>query len=67
MSRIASSASKLVLLILTLTMCVGFLMKLIDPALFMGAVGTVFGFYFGSSKGHKDDVNIAPIPQDLVG
>jgi hypothetical protein len=52
-----SSATKIVLLILTLTMCVGFGMGLIDPALFMGSVTTVFGFYFGSSKGNKDDVN----------
>lgn len=57
MSRISSSATKLVLLIVIITMCAGVFMKIIDAPLFMGVVGTIVGYYFGSSKGQKDDVN----------
>lgn len=39
------------------TACAGFLLKLIDPAIFMGAVATVLAFYFGAQKGQKDDIN----------
>jgi hypothetical protein len=63
MSRITSSASKITLLLFALTVCVGFVLKLLSAELFVPLATMVLGFYFGSSKGQKDDINT---PQETV-
>lgn len=57
MSRITSSATKLVLLMVIGSMCAALFMRIIEPALFMGVVGTIVGYYFGASKKQSDDIN----------
>ena len=46
--NILSSASKIVLLMLTFTSCVAFLMKILPVEFFVPMVMAVFGFYFAN-------------------
>ena len=50
MSKILSSASKLVFLILTISACAGFFIGILDPKDFMVLASMAFAFYF-SNKG----------------
>jgi hypothetical protein len=50
MSKIMSSASKLVFLLLTITACVGFFLGKLEPKDFMVLSGMAYAFYF-SNKG----------------
>ena len=60
MQRIYSSASKIVLIVLVLTLCAG---TIINPTMFLEpfkyAMTAVIGFYFGKSNGSPDDINIS--------
>jgi len=60
MQRIYSSASKIVLIVLVLTLCAG---TMINPTMFLEpfkyAMTAVIGFYFGKSNSSPDDINIA--------
>lgn len=46
MNKILSSASKLVFLIITLSACIGFFMKLLEAKDFMVLASMAFSFYF---------------------
>jgi hypothetical protein len=57
MSRIFTSATKIVLLLVSLTACAGFILKLIEPKDFMTVVMLVLGAYYGASNTRPDEVN----------
>lgn len=57
--RILSSATKIVLILFALTVCVGFMLGKLSAELFVPMATMVLGFYFGSSKPQGDDINIA--------
>ena len=46
MNSIISSASKLVFLLLAVTACAGFFLKILEPKDFMLLAGMAFTFYF---------------------
>jgi predicted membrane channel-forming protein YqfA (hemolysin III family) len=48
MANILQSASKIVFILLTITACVGFFMKILDPKDFMLLASMAYGFYFAS-------------------
>lgn len=48
MGNILQSPSKIVFVMVALTVCVAFFMKLLEPKDFMVLAGMAFGFYFGS-------------------
>lgn len=52
--QILNSASKIVFIMLALTACAGFFMKLLDPKDFMVLSGMAFSFYFAN----KGDSNL---------
>lgn len=51
LSKLLASASKLVLLMFSLTACIALFTKQLDPKDFMVLGGMVFGYYFA----HKGD------------
>lgn len=53
MSKILSSASKLVFLLMALTACLGFFTKRLNEANFMLLAGAAFTFYF-ANKGETN-------------
>jgi hypothetical protein len=53
MQNIASSASKIVFIMLALTACVGFFLGRLEPKDFMVLAGMAFAFYF-SNKGEAN-------------
>lgn len=57
MSRIFTSATKIVLLLVALTACAGFLIGKIEPKDFMTVVMLVLGAYYGASNTRPDEVN----------
>jgi hypothetical protein len=48
MSDILQSASKIVFILLTITACAGFFLKILDPKDFMLLASMAYGFYFAS-------------------
>jgi len=54
MFRMFQSASRLVLLIMTLTVCSAFLMQLLDSKDFLILAGMVFAFYFTKTDKNTD-------------
>jgi len=46
-SSVLNSASKIVLIVLTVTGCAGFLMRILEPKDFMLLAIAVFSYYFG--------------------
>jgi len=61
MKRIVSSATKITLLAFTFTICAGFLRDKLSPELFVPMATVVLGFYFGSTKPQRDDINTPQI------
>jgi hypothetical protein len=53
--EIIKSASKIVFVIITITVCAGFLLKVLDSKDFMILASMVFSFYF-SNKGDGGNV-----------
>lgn len=53
MQNIASSASKIVFIMLALTACIGFFLGRLEPKDFMVLSGMAFAFYF-SNKGEAN-------------
>ena len=49
-----SSASRFVLILMTLTVCVAFLMQLLDDKDFLILAGMVFAFYFTKTDKNTD-------------
>lgn len=62
MKRIYQSATKIVLLLVSITACVGFIIGKIEPKDFMTIVMLVLGAYYGSKNTQPDKVN-TPIQQ----
>ncbi len=58
--KILSSATKVVLLLVTITLCVWLFMDKVDVQAFIWMVWLVFGFYFNSKPNMKED-----FPKDL--
>jgi hypothetical protein len=58
MKKILSSASKVVFILMAVSSCVGFFMKLLDADKFMLLAGVAFTFYF-SNKGETGNVPYA--------
>lgn len=61
MSRIFTSATKIVLLLVALTACAGFLIGKIEPKDFMTVVMLVLGAYYGASNTRPDEVNTTTV------
>jgi len=57
MNRIFSSATKIVLLLVALTACAGFLMGKIESKDFIVIAMLVLGAYYGSKNTRPDEVN----------
>ena len=57
MKRIYQSATKIVLLIVSITACAGFLIGKIESKDFMTIVMLVLGAYYGSTMKRPDEVN----------
>ena len=57
---ILKSATKIVLLLVTVTLCVWLFMDKVDVQAFIWMVWLVFGFYFNSKPNLKED-----LPKDL--
>lgn len=55
MLKMLTSASRVVLLIITLAFVAGFLIGKIDPKDFMIIVSMVFAFYFNKPQGNAGD------------
>ena len=55
--RIFQSATKIVLLLVAVTACTGFIIGRIDPKDFMTIVMLVLGAYYGASNTRPDEVN----------
>lgn len=73
--RIFQSATKIVLLLVAVTACVGFIIGRIDPKDFMTIVMLVLGAYYGASNTRPDEVNTptvnnttlsTDVPQDSI-
>ncbi len=62
MSRIFQSATKIVLLLVAVTACTGFIIGRIDPKDFMTVVMLVLGAYYGASNTRPDEVNPTVTP-----
>ena len=58
--KILSSATKIVLLLVTITLCVWLFMDKVDVQAFIWMVWLVFGFYFNNKPNLKED-----FPKDL--
>jgi uncharacterized membrane protein len=54
MQKIINSASKIVFIMLALSACVGFFLRILEAKDFMVLAGMAFGFYF-SFKGEKGE------------
>lgn len=54
MKQVFSSASKLVFLMLSFTVCVGFMRGLLSSGDFMSLVGMAFVYYFTRAKKEKE-------------
>lgn len=54
MLRMLNSASRLVLLIMTLTVCAAFIMQLLNDKDFLILAGMVFAFYFTKTDKNTD-------------
>ncbi|GIW70351.1 MAG: hypothetical protein KatS3mg101_1098 [Patescibacteria group bacterium] len=52
--KILTSASKIVFIMLALTACIGFFMKLLEAKDFMVLAGMAFSFYF-ANKGESNE------------
>lgn len=61
MSKILSSASKIVFLLMAVTVCVSFIIHGLSEANFMLLAGAVFTFYF-SNKGEVKPTNDLQVP-----
>lgn len=57
MKRIFQSATKIVLILVSITACVGFMLGKIDSKDFMTIVMLVLGAYYGASTTRPDEVN----------
>lgn len=63
MNRIFSSATKIVLLLVAITACAGFIIGKIDPKDFMTIVMLVLGAYYGASNTRPEEVNTPTLEQ----
>jgi hypothetical protein len=54
MFKMLQSASKFVLLLMTLTVCVAFLLRLLEAKDFLFLVGMVFAYYFTKTDKNTD-------------
>lgn len=60
MSKLISSASRVVFIIITLTACAGFFLKILDADNFMILAASAFSYYFGSRQVQKPEEPIEP-------
>jgi len=51
MLKMINSASRLVLILITITVCAAFLVGILDPKEFMMLASMVFAFYFTKTQG----------------
>ena len=58
MGSIIQSPAKIVFVLIALTVCVGFFMKLLEPKDFMVLAGMAFGFYFGAPVGGSNNLPV---------
>jgi len=54
MFKMFTSASRSVLMIMTVTVCVGFLIRILGKEEFMMLAGMVFAFYFTKTNSEKN-------------
>ena len=63
LNNLFTSASKLVFLMIAVTICIGFFTKIIDQDNFMYIAGQVFAYYFGVAQGTiGSQSNLPPQP-----
>lgn len=56
MSKIVTSASKIVFILITITACVGFIMKIMEAKDFMLLASMAFSFYFANKGDNTKEV-----------
>ena len=61
MLSILSSASKIVFILLAVTACAGFFLKLLDPKDFMVLASMAFGFYFAAKPSDVSEATVGGV------
>lgn len=62
MTNILSSATKIVFIMIALTLCIGFFIGKVDGKDFLIIVGMVFAFYYGTKSVTPTETTTTPPP-----